>query len=133
MNLGRLVKNNEQNLINQLEQENRRNSITAVATDKSKWNQLENRRAKKRLGELEEKMSTQEESSVNLSQFIQIVKQVTSGQELTPFILNQLISKIYVGQARKDLETGKRINEVEIQYKVSIVNELINEACKFAC
>lgn len=71
-------------------------------------------------------LDTTKQQELDLTSFVSKVKQYTKISELTPEIINELISKIYVYQSEK--VNGKPTQQIDIYYNgVGIINIPLNE------
>ena len=71
-------------------------------------------------------LDTTKQQELDLTSFVSKVKQYTEISELTPEIINELISKIYVYQSEK--VNGKPTQQIDIYYNgVGIINIPLNE------
>ena len=68
-----------------------------------------------KLSALQSKISQQHNTEISLEQFKETVSECINVMELTPFVLNKLISKIEIGS----LETvdGEKQKEVSVEWK----------------
>ena len=69
---------------------------------------------------LQAELTGQEEQAMNLDRFLAIVKKYTEIEKLTPTILNEFVAKIIVHAP--DKSTGKRVQQVEISYNLSLIH-----------
>ena len=74
----------------------------------------EQEKLKKEEKEIKQIIKTQEKETVNVENFLKIVKKYTEIPELTPEIINAFVDKIIIHEA--DKSSGKRIQEIEIFY-----------------
>lgn len=72
---------------------------------------------KERLSVLNEQKEKQDMMTSQLDSFIDIIKRVKDIQKLDAVIVNQLISRIEVGQIHKNLESGRKEQQIKITYK----------------
>lgn len=70
---------------------------------------------KTKIEQLSKEINNTEKKTTDLTQFISNVKKYTEITELTPEILNELIEKILVHQAKKI--NGKKVQEIDIYYR----------------
>lgn len=63
---------------------------------------------------LQEEIEVQERQTENLEQFIQRVRKYTDLGELTPYVLRELVSAIYV--EAPDKSSGHRVQKIHIRY-----------------
>ena len=86
----------------------------------------EQKELKSKVKELANKLDTTKQQELDLTSFVSKVKQYTEISELTPEIINELISKIYVYQSEK--VNGKPTQQIDIYYNgVGIINIPLNE------
>lgn len=86
----------------------------------------EQKELKSKVKELANKLDTTKQQELDLTSFVNKVKQYTEISELTPEIINELISKIYVYQSEK--VNGKPTQQIDIYYNgVGIINIPLNE------
>ncbi len=86
----------------------------------------EQKELKSKVKELANMLDTTKQQELDLTSFVSKVKQYTEISELTPEIINELISKIYVYQSEK--VNGKPTQQIDIYYNgVGIINIPINE------
>lgn len=69
-----------------------------------------------RVSRLREQLAHTQEVQDNVEQFVPLIQKYTDIQELTPYILNELIEKIIVHEKKVD-EDGSKSQLVEIHYK----------------
>lgn len=72
---------------------------------------------KERLAVLSKQKDEQDMMISQLDSFIDIIKRVKDIKELDAVTVNQLISKIEVGQMQKNLKNGKKEQQIKITYK----------------
>ena len=70
---------------------------------------------KTKIQELKNALASSVQDEEKLSKFLQVVKNYTEIEDLTPEILNSFIEKIYIGETEK--YDGRKMQEVEIIYK----------------
>lgn len=77
--------------------------------------QAEQEMLEQKLSALQSKISQQHNTEISIEQFRETVKEYLNVTELTPFVLNKLISKIEISS----LETvdGKKQQEVIVEWK----------------
>ncbi len=75
----------------------------------------EQQELKIKIEQLSKEINKTEKKTTDLTQFISNVKKYTEITELTPEILNELIEKILVHQAKK--VNGKKVQEIDIYYR----------------
>lgn len=86
----------------------------------------EQKELKSKVKELANMLDTTKQQELDLTSFVSKVKQYTEISELTPEIINELISKIYVYQSEK--VNGKPTQQIDIYYNgVGIINIPLNE------
>ena len=86
----------------------------------------EQKELKSKVKELASMLDTTKQQELDLTSFVSKVKQYTKISELTPEIINELISKIYVYQSEK--VNGKPTQQIDIYYNgVGIINIPLNE------
>lgn len=86
----------------------------------------EQKELKSKVKELASMLDTTKQQELDLTSFVSKVKQYTEISELTPEIINELISKIYVYQSEK--VNGKPTQQIDIYYNgVGIINIPLNE------
>ena len=86
----------------------------------------EQKELKSKVKELANMLNTTKQQELDLTSFVSKVKQYTEISELTPEIINELISKIYVYQSEKI--NGKPTQQIDIYYNgVGIINIPLNE------
>ena len=86
----------------------------------------EQKELKSKVKELVNMLDTTKQQELDLTSFVSKVKQYTEISELTPEIINELISKIYVYQSEK--VNGKPTQQIDIYYNgVGIINIPLNE------
>ena len=86
----------------------------------------EQKELKSKVKELDSMLDTTKQQELDLTSFVSKVKQYTKISELTPEIINELISKIYVYQSEK--VNGKPTQQIDIYYNgVGIINIPLNE------
>ena len=86
----------------------------------------EQKELKSKVKELASMLDTTKQQELYLTSFVSKVKQYTEISELTPEIINELISKIYVYQSEK--VNGKPTQQIDIYYNgVGIINIPLNE------
>lgn len=86
----------------------------------------EQKELKSKVKELVNMLDTTKQQELDLTSFVSKVKQYTEISELTPEIINELISKIYVYQSEK--VNGKPTQQIDIYYNgVGIINIPVNE------
>ena len=86
----------------------------------------EQKELKSKVKELANKLNTTKQQELDLTSFVSKVKQYTEISELTPEIINELISKIYVYQSEK--VNGKPTQQIDIYYNgIGIINFPLNE------
>lgn len=80
--------------------------------------QAEQEMLEQKLSALQSKISQQHNTEISLEQFKETVRECLNVMELTPYILNKLISKIEIGS----LETvdGERQQVVSVEWKYAI-------------
>ena len=74
----------------------------------------EQKALKPEIEKLQQELQKEESKSVNVNNFISIVKKYTDIQELTPQLVREFIEKIIVHDAQ--VIDGERIQEIEIVY-----------------
>lgn len=75
----------------------------------------EQKELKTKIEQLSNEINNTEKKTTDLTQFISNVKKYTEITKLTPEILNELIEKILVHQAKK--VNGKKVQEIDIYYR----------------
>ena len=86
----------------------------------------EQKELKSKVKELANMLNTTKQQELDLTSFVSKVKKYTEISELTPEIINELISKIYVYQSEKI--NGKPTQQIDIYYNgVGIINIPLNE------
>ena len=86
----------------------------------------EQKELESKVKELANKLDTTKQQELDLTSFVSKVKKYTEISELTPKIINELISKIYVYQSEK--VNGKPTQQIDIYYNgVGIINIPLNE------
>ena len=86
----------------------------------------EQKELKSKVKELANMLDKTKQQELDLTSFVSKVKQYTEISELTPEIINELISKIYVYQSEK--VNGKPTQQIDIYYNgVGIINIPLNE------
>ena len=86
----------------------------------------EQKELKSKVKELANMLDTTKQQELDLTSFVSKVKQYTEISELTPEIINELISKIYVYQSEK--VNGKPTQQIDIYYNgIGIINIPLNE------
>ena len=80
--------------------------------------QAEQESLERKLSILQSKISQQHNTAISVEQFRETVKECLNVTELTPLILNKLISKIEIGC----LETieGQKQQEISVEWKIAI-------------
>ncbi len=69
-----------------------------------------------KLSALQSKISQQHNTEISVEQFRETVKECLNVTELTPFILNNLISKIEIGCL--EMVNGQKQQEVSVEWKI---------------
>ena len=115
------------NLIQHIYEDNISGKITDERfTTLSSNYEKEQKELKSKVKELASKLNTTKQQELDLTSFVSKVKKYTEISELTPEIINELISKIYVYQSEK--VNGKPTQQIDIYYNgVGIINIPLNE------
>ena len=80
--------------------------------------QAEQEMLEQKLSALQSKISQQHNTELSIEQFRETVRECLNVTELTPFVLNKLISKIEIGYSEK--VDGKKQQEVSLDWKLEI-------------
>ncbi len=79
--------------------------------------QAEQEELEQKLSALQMRISEQHNTELSIEQFREIVKECLNVTELTPFILNKLISKIEIGCL--EIVNGEKQQEVSVEWKIT--------------
>ena len=77
--------------------------------------QAEQEALEQKLSDLQSKISQQHNTEISIVQFRETVKECLNVAELTPFVLNKLISKIEISSLK--MVNGQKQQEVSIEWK----------------
>ena len=77
--------------------------------------QAEQKELEQKLSALQSKISQQNNTEISIDQFRDTVKECLNVTELTPFILNKLISKIEIGSS--EMANGEKQQVVSVEWK----------------
>ncbi|MDR1409092.1 MAG: DUF4368 domain-containing protein [Oscillospiraceae bacterium] len=78
----------------------------------SKGYEQEQKELEEQVRNLNQQVDEQEQQSVNMEQFLRLIRRQTNVTELTPTILHELIERIEVHQP--DKSSGKRVQEITV-------------------
>ena len=77
--------------------------------------QAEQEALKQKLSALQSKISQQHNTEISIEQFKETVRECLNVAELTPFVLNKLISKIEISSL--EMVNGQKQQEVSVEWK----------------
>ena len=77
--------------------------------------QAEQEALKQKLSALQSKISQQHNTEISIEQFKETVRECLNVAELTPFVLNKLISKIEISSLER--VNGQKQQEVSVEWK----------------
>ena len=80
--------------------------------------QAEQEALEQKLSDLQSKISQQHNAEISIEQFRETVKECLNVTELTPFILNKLISKIEIGYLKMTDGEKQQVVSVDWKYKI---------------
>ena len=80
--------------------------------------QAEQEALEQKLSALQSKISQQHNTAISIEQFRETVKECLNVTELTPFILNKLISKIEIGYLKMTDGEKQQVVSVDWKYKI---------------
>lgn len=78
--------------------------------------QAEQEELEQKLSDLQSKISQQHNTAISIEQFRETVKECLNVTELTPFVLNKLISKIEIGCS--ETVDGQKQQVVSVEWKI---------------